>query len=95
MMMLAMAAAAPPAFLNQVLLAAADINNGALQLPLLENTGQGLPISNLSNRVTIYYSKNDDVLPSQSFVQGLSQSVLSRPLGSRGALQLQHRGAAS
>lgn len=71
MLMLALAAETSgqqPVF-NQVLLAAADINNGALQLPGSDaDTGQGLPISNLSDRVTIYYSRNDDVLPySQSF----------------------------
>jgi len=52
-----------------VLLAAADINNGALQQSgPLADTGQGLPISNLSNRATIYYSKDDDVLPSSQFL---------------------------
>jgi esterase/lipase superfamily enzyme len=73
MLMLGMTAEAsgPPPFLSQVLLVAADINNGALQLAgLVADTGQGLPISNLSNRVTIYYSKNDDVLPySQSLLK--------------------------
>jgi esterase/lipase superfamily enzyme len=73
MMMLAMAAEASgqePCF-SQVLLAAADINNGALQLPgSLADTGQGLSIATLSNRVPIYYSKNDDVLPySQSLLK--------------------------
>jgi esterase/lipase superfamily enzyme len=68
MMMLAMAELASPPFLNEVLLAAADINNGAFQQSgLLAYTGQGLPISNPSNRVTIYYSKNDDVLPSSEY----------------------------
>lgn len=50
--------------LNQVLLVAADINSGALQLNgSLPYTGQGVPISTLADRVTIYYSINDDVLP--------------------------------
>ena len=49
---------------NQTLLVAADINNGALQASgPPPHTGQGLPISALSNRVTIYYSAHDDVLP--------------------------------
>ncbi len=50
--------------MSQVLLAAADINNGAFQRSgALAYTGQGLPISDLSNRLTIYYSEGDDVLP--------------------------------
>jgi esterase/lipase superfamily enzyme len=53
MIMLALSAEAlgePPVF-NQVLLAAADINNGALQLlGSPPDAGQGLPISNLSRR---------------------------------------------
>jgi esterase/lipase superfamily enzyme len=51
--------------LNQVLLAAADINSGAL-LPASSSppyTGQGAPIAALSNQVTVYYSSHDDVLP--------------------------------
>jgi esterase/lipase superfamily enzyme len=51
--------------LNQVLLAAANINNGAL-LPASNEppyTGQGAPIAALSNQVTVYYSSHDDVLP--------------------------------
>ncbi len=51
--------------LNQVLLAAANINNGAL-LPASNSplyTGQGVPIAALSNQVTVYYSSHDDVLP--------------------------------
>jgi esterase/lipase superfamily enzyme len=88
MMMLAMAAEAsgPPPFLSQVLLAAADINNGALQLPgSLADTGQGLPISNLSNRVTIYYSKDDDVLPySQSFLKDYHNPSYPDRLGLEG-----------
>ena len=46
-------------FLNQVLMAAADINNGAFQ----PNTGQGLCVANQSQQVTIYYSSGDDLLP--------------------------------
>ncbi len=66
MMMLGMAAetSSRQPILNQALLVAADINNGALQQSgSLADTGQGLPISNLLKRLTIYYSKNDDVLP--------------------------------
>jgi hypothetical protein len=51
--------------LNQVLLVAADINNGAL-LPLSNTppyTGQGAPIATLSQQVTVYYSSGDDTLP--------------------------------
>jgi esterase/lipase superfamily enzyme len=51
--------------LNQVLLAAADINNGALLPPSSSPpyTGQGAPIAALSNQGTVYYSSHDDVLP--------------------------------
>ena len=64
MLMLGIAVSGQQPVLNQVLLVAADINNGALQqVGAPPDTGQGLPISNLSNRVTIYYSKDDDVLP--------------------------------
>ena len=49
---------------GETLLVAADINNGALQSSgPSPHTGQGLPISALSKRVTIYYSAHDDVLP--------------------------------
>lgn len=53
-------------FLNQVLLAAADINNGALQSVQPNSppyTGQGANISGMSEVTTIYYSNADDVLP--------------------------------
>jgi Alpha/beta hydrolase of unknown function (DUF900) len=53
------------AILTQVLLVAADINNGAL-LPSSNtppDTGQGAPLATLSQQVTIYYSSGDDVLP--------------------------------
>ena len=64
MLMLGIAVSGQQPVLNQVLLVAADINNGALQqVGAPPDTGQGLPVSNLSNRVTIYYSKHDDVLP--------------------------------
>jgi hypothetical protein len=66
MMMLGMAAATSSRqpILNQALLVAADINKGALQQSgSLADTGQGLPVSNLLKRRTIYYSKNDDMLP--------------------------------
>jgi esterase/lipase superfamily enzyme len=67
MMMLGMHAqlSAQLPILNQVLLAAADINNGAF-LPSSNSppyTGQGAPIAALSNQVTVYYSAHDDVLP--------------------------------
>ena len=51
--------------LSQVLLVAADINNGAL-LPTSNSppdTGQGASIGMLSDQVTAYYSSHDDVLP--------------------------------
>jgi esterase/lipase superfamily enzyme len=53
------------AILNQVLLVAADINNGAL-LPSSNtppDTGQGAAIATLSQQVTVYYSSGDDALP--------------------------------
>lgn len=51
-------------FIDQVLLVAADINNGALQSSgPASYTGQGMAISKVSNGVTIYYSSGDDVLP--------------------------------
>jgi hypothetical protein len=51
-------------FLNQVILAAADINSGALQSSgSAKDTGQGMAISKLADQVTIYYSVHDDVLP--------------------------------
>jgi hypothetical protein len=54
----------PQPVFNQTLLVAADINNGALQSSgSTAHSGQGLPISALSNRVTVYYSAHDDVLP--------------------------------
>jgi hypothetical protein len=67
MMMLGMRAqhTARQPVLNQVLLVAADINNGAL-LPSSStrpDTGQGEPITTFSQQVTIYYSSGDDVLP--------------------------------
>ena len=63
MLALSLAHGSTPLF-NQTLLVVADINNGALQSSgPPPHTGQGLPISKLSNRVTIYYSAHDDVLP--------------------------------
>jgi esterase/lipase superfamily enzyme len=67
MMMLGMYAepVSQQTILNQVLLVAADINNGAL-LPSSNtpsDTGQGAAIATLSQQVTIYYSSGDDVLP--------------------------------
>jgi esterase/lipase superfamily enzyme len=67
MMMLGMHAqpASQSTLLNQVLLVAADINNGALQPSsnTPPDTGQGAAIATLSQQVTIYYSSGDDVLP--------------------------------
>jgi hypothetical protein len=67
MMMLGMNAHpnVPSPILGQVLLVAANINNGAL-LPSSSSppyTGQGAPIAVLSDQVTVYYSFRDDVLP--------------------------------
>jgi hypothetical protein len=67
MMMLGMRAqpATQRAILNQVLLVAADINNGAL-LPSSNtppDTGQGAAIATLCQRVTVYFSSGDDALP--------------------------------
>jgi esterase/lipase superfamily enzyme len=85
LLMLAMAAETSgeqPVF-NQALLVAADINNGAFQQSdSVAEAGQGLPISKLSNRVTIYYSKNDDVLPySQSFFKQFHNPLYPDRLG--------------
>ena len=85
MLMLAMAAETSveqPVF-NQTLLAAADINDGAFQQSRsVARAGQGLPISSLSNRVTIYYSKNDDVLPySQSVFKDYHNPAYPNRLG--------------
>lgn len=50
--------------INQTLLVAADVNNGALQKTNNPpNAGEALPIANLSDRVTVYFSSGDDVLP--------------------------------
>jgi len=49
--------------LDEILLVAADINNAALQLPNQEWAGQAHAIADLSSRVTIYSSQQDDVLP--------------------------------
>jgi hypothetical protein len=58
-------AALPQNILNQVLLVAADVNNGALQPSsnAPPDTGQGAPIAASSQQVTVYYSSADDVLP--------------------------------
>jgi Alpha/beta hydrolase of unknown function (DUF900) len=67
MMMLGMQAqpAVQRNILNQVLLVAADVNNGALQPSsnTPPDTGQGAPIAASSQQVTVYYSSADDVLP--------------------------------
>jgi esterase/lipase superfamily enzyme len=66
MLMLGMhdlAQAGGSAGLSQVLMLAADINTGALQLePADAMTGQGLAISRDASRVTVYYNANDTVL---------------------------------
>jgi len=71
MLMLAMYALAsnpagwPPLagrFIDQVLMLAADINNGALQTPQ-SWAGQGASIAQYANTVTVYWSSADDKLP--------------------------------
>ena len=47
---------------DQIILFAADINNAALQYPPSGLTGQGSYIVPNANRVTTYYSANDDTL---------------------------------
>jgi esterase/lipase superfamily enzyme len=73
--------------LNQVLLAAANINNGAL-LPASNSppyTGQGAPIAALSNQVTVYYSSHDDVLPwSKDFLKVFHNPYYHDRLGLEG-----------
>lgn len=55
--------------LSEVLLLAADINNGALQLaPVDALTGQGLAIAQNASRVTVYYTTNDTVLAGSEVV---------------------------
>ena len=73
--------------LSQVLLAAANINNGAL-LPASNSppyTGQGAPIAALSNQVTVYYSSRDDVLPwSKDFLKIFHNPSYQQRLGLEG-----------
>ena len=89
MMMLGMQAQpnAQLPILNQVLLAAANINNGAL-LPASNAppyTGQGAPIVALSNQVTVYYSAHDDVLPwSKDFLKIFHNPSYNDRLGLEG-----------
>lgn len=47
---------------DQIILFAADINNAALQTPASGLTGQGSYIAPNANRITVYYSANDDTL---------------------------------
>jgi hypothetical protein len=47
---------------SQVLMLAADINSGALQVASDALTGQGAAISSSASQVTVYYSGNDTVL---------------------------------
>jgi esterase/lipase superfamily enzyme len=75
MLMLAMAALAAnpaafakltstPPFADQVLMVAADINNGALQSAQSSpDAGQGAPITQYANAVTVYWSGYDSLLP--------------------------------
>jgi esterase/lipase superfamily enzyme len=70
MMMLAMSEQlqSQSPLVSQTLLVAADINNGALQSAgSLPDTGQGMAISKLSDRVAVYYSSGDDVLPHSEY----------------------------
>jgi len=57
--------ARPLPFVDQILMVAADINNGALQSPqsLPPDAGQGAPITDYANAVTVYWSTNDTLLP--------------------------------
>lgn len=48
--------------LNQVLMLAADINNGAFQAPASGLVGQAAKIATMATRVTVYYSTNDPLL---------------------------------
>ncbi len=58
--------------LSEVLLLAADINNGALQeAPADALTGQGLAIAQNSSRVTVYSTTNDTVLAGSELVYEL------------------------
>jgi esterase/lipase superfamily enzyme len=89
MMMLGMNAhpSVPSPILGQVLLVAANINNGAL-LPSSNSppyTGQGAPIAALSNQVTVYYSSHDDVLPwSEDFLKIFHNPSYHQRLGLEG-----------
>jgi esterase/lipase superfamily enzyme len=50
--------------INQTLLVAADINNGAFQTTNSPaDAGEALPVAKASSRVTVYFSSGDDVLP--------------------------------
>ena len=52
------------AFIDQALMVAADINNGALQTPAsAAGAGQGSAIAQHANAVTVYWSSNDSLLP--------------------------------
>lgn len=90
MMMLGMNAQSPkqPAFLNNVLMAAGDINSGALQTIGSSSpayTGQGTNIAALSQAVTVYYSTADDVLPeSQSAFSNVHAPTYPARLGLEG-----------
>jgi hypothetical protein len=64
MLMTGMFDQSPSPSLNQVLLVAADINNAALGTSTTPaDAGEALPIAGSSDRVTVYFSSGDDVLP--------------------------------
>jgi len=53
---------------TQTLMLAADVNNGALQLPAGGLTGRGAAIAGNSSQVTVYYTSDDTVLSGSEFV---------------------------
>lgn len=64
MLMTGMFNQSPLPSLNQVLLVAADINNAALDTNTTPPyAGEALPIASSSDRVTVYFSSGDDILP--------------------------------
>ena len=48
--------------IDEIVLLAADINNGAFQTPAGGLIGQAIALSTWSDRVTVYYTSNDNVL---------------------------------
>jgi len=71
--------------LNQIVMLAADINDGALQTPASGLVGQGVNIATLSTAVTIYYSSNDTTLAlsESSFSAGLLGAYHNSAYGGR------------